>query len=469
MRNEELITVACVKWGTKYSADYVNRLFAGVQRAMAVPFKFVCLTDDSSGVKCDTLPLDPGMVGWWNKIQLFKPGQFTGRVLFLDLDVVIVNRLDALLVDGIIRDWHLQCYNSSVMCWVAGQRDDIYTRFNSDVCNRLHGDQDWITELGGWPLYPDDMCVSYRSHAREWPPASASVVCFHGEPKPHQVVAGWVPKFWTESAEALRGLRFTQTLNTPPATMLEQARENLARPDVEMFREVPAHAGTALLVGGGPSLRDTLPELQRHKARGGVLFTMNGTHDWLLERGVVPDFHVMLDARESNVKFVSNPDARVTYLMAAQCHPALYDALKGHKIIVWTGWLPGMNELARDTNRPVLVVGGGNTVGLKAMCLASLWGFRIQRLFGFDSSYRGDDNHAYRQTMNDAEARLDIVVCGKKFHCARWMARQAEDFQDQYLHLTRKGHRIIVHGDGLIPFIYSTLKKQLELNGELAQ
>ena len=45
--------VLCMKWGTKYGPEYVNRLYAMVARHLQGPFRFVCLTDNSMGVRPD--------------------------------------------------------------------------------------------------------------------------------------------------------------------------------------------------------------------------------------------------------------------------------------------------------------------------------------------------------------------------------------------------------------------------------
>ncbi len=41
--------VICMKWGTLYSADYVNVLYNAVRAHLEGPFRFVCLTDDPRG------------------------------------------------------------------------------------------------------------------------------------------------------------------------------------------------------------------------------------------------------------------------------------------------------------------------------------------------------------------------------------------------------------------------------------
>ena len=52
--------IICIKWGTKYGADYVNKLYGMVSRNITPPFRFVCFTDNTDGilpeVECQDLP-----------------------------------------------------------------------------------------------------------------------------------------------------------------------------------------------------------------------------------------------------------------------------------------------------------------------------------------------------------------------------------------------------------------------------
>jgi hypothetical protein len=229
-----MLTVACVLVGDKYSNDYGERLHKMAARwLMKRPFVMAVVTDRFAddrvtdlgrGLWVRTIPADPGLPGWWQKIHLFKPGLFQGRVLYLDLDVVVTGSLDELVEHkGIIQDWHYDAYNSSVMCWDVGEHETIWTEYasgratlrNGRMTYRAHhwarsatwsGDQDYMgavalaTSDHAWKRFPPEWCVSYRAHAVSGPPAGAKVVCFHGEPKPHVVVAedpgGWVAKEW---------------------------------------------------------------------------------------------------------------------------------------------------------------------------------------------------------------------------------------------------------------------------------
>ena len=46
----EMVNILCLKWGTRYGADYVNYIYRGVKAHLNRPFRFVCVTDDPSGL-----------------------------------------------------------------------------------------------------------------------------------------------------------------------------------------------------------------------------------------------------------------------------------------------------------------------------------------------------------------------------------------------------------------------------------
>lgn len=184
-----MITVACVETGNYLGRgeQYVATLRSMVARNLKQPHRFECLRPD---IGC----------GWWNKIALFRPGQFEGRVLYLDLDVVITGSLDELVehVGTIhLRDWGWtkNDYCSSVMVWNAGDHAEVWENFGPDVPKRFRGDQDYLTALGGWDRLPAEMLRSYRYHCKQAVPVGCRVVNFHGVPKPHEV-GGWVAENW---------------------------------------------------------------------------------------------------------------------------------------------------------------------------------------------------------------------------------------------------------------------------------
>ena len=102
--SNEVVNVLCMKWGTKYSADYVNTLYAMVSRNLSREFRFVCLTEDARGLdkKIEVFPLPEiavsldGPERGWNKLAVFSETLYDlkGKVLCLDLDLIITGSLD---------------------------------------------------------------------------------------------------------------------------------------------------------------------------------------------------------------------------------------------------------------------------------------------------------------------------------------------------------------------------------------
>lgn len=186
-----MLTVCCVLVDgpvVGFNNAYVVRLERMVRRYLARDFRFVCFTDGTRGelpppietIRLKHLP--PGRLpengrGYWRKLELFNPKHgLEGRVLFLDLDVLVVATLDpivdfpaalALTEDALVlerahlnRDRYgrqlVRRFNSSVIVWDAGVADYLYTRCTPDDVARLSTDQDWIGEQApeavGMPL-----------------------------------------------------------------------------------------------------------------------------------------------------------------------------------------------------------------------------------------------------------------------------------------------------------------------------
>lgn len=189
-----MLTVACIRVGDRYGPEYPATLRRMVARHLSEPYRFVCVTEHEwDGERMEP---EPGLPGWWQKVALFKPGRFSGRVLFLDLDIVVLGCLDPLVQragNWIMKDPWAPTFNSSVMTWDAGTADHIYTSFRPTVMQRINGDQDWITLISEWQTYdPDNEVVSFKGCGGQ---RKGVVSVFHGEPKPHQL-GGWVKQEW---------------------------------------------------------------------------------------------------------------------------------------------------------------------------------------------------------------------------------------------------------------------------------
>ena len=198
-----MINVACVNVGPAYEDKYVDVLHAMVTEYLPMDFKFFCISDRERKVhhSIEMLEAEPNLPGYWNKVSLFKRGQFTGPTLYFDLDIIVKGDLSFLCkhmyTDFVsIRGFSGgPTYNSSVMLWKPKKCYDIYDWFKPRCIKKFPTDQEFITAVKGLGhFFPKEQVVSYKlnkSLVKE-----ASVVVFHGQPKPTDLDIPMVTKWW---------------------------------------------------------------------------------------------------------------------------------------------------------------------------------------------------------------------------------------------------------------------------------
>jgi hypothetical protein len=190
-----MIEVLTLRVGNKYSADYVTKLYLGLARnTTRSDWTFRCITESP-------------YPGWWGKTQIFNP---KCRTIFLDLDTVIVGNCDFLFEYeepfALLRDFYRpDGYGSAVMSIAQGYGERIKEGFainSQHIMGWLHGDQNWIEQCENladiWQdIYPGKI-VSYKAdNCDKTVPEGASIVCFHGEPKPYDVAnIPWMKEHW---------------------------------------------------------------------------------------------------------------------------------------------------------------------------------------------------------------------------------------------------------------------------------
>lgn len=471
------ITFAFLKAGAAFGPDYVNKLYDMLVRSLPDgAYKFVCLTDDPSGLDpgIHMLPLPADLERWWGKLYLFKRGLFEDgeRIVFVDLDTVIVGSLReivsyrgrfAMLTDFFFPERPA----SGVMMWEAG----AYTAGIWDAWDAAGrprdpgGDQWWIgTQPQGrdadrlQTLYPGSF-VSYKAHCAPYPPKGARVVCFHGRPRPHEVPDDWVRQAW--KIGGLVPADFEFMINTEREVVASNIRRACARPLPWLEIRRP-RTGAAAIVGGGPSLQRMLEELRAKAAAGTEVFAVNGAFGYLVERGIVPDWHLIIDARPENAKFIVSAPKR-GFLLASQCAPETFDrAAEIASVTVVHMNTDGVQDsIPTDTIKPVNLISSGNTVGLAALALSYCMGFREQFLYGMDSSYE-DAHHVYPQALNDTDAVVEATVGARKFKCAPWMIEQVQNFQKLAMELAADGCEIHVRSFGLLGYVAWQMQQQQE-------
>ena len=207
------LTVACVyKPGGGFSDDYVYRMRDSLAQYSKAHSRFVCLTHQKlRDIEC--VPFTRHAVGWWNKLELFRPGLFNGPVAYFDLDTMFVSDITDILSErhtfACTTDWlgRGTTVNSTMMLW-----DPRFADFSRIFSAPTQGDEEKYSK--GWERWGDQgriqdhlpvpfqslnprwpgRIVSYKIHVRglqhgrpDAIPPGASVVCFHGNPRPHKI------------------------------------------------------------------------------------------------------------------------------------------------------------------------------------------------------------------------------------------------------------------------------------------
>jgi hypothetical protein len=233
----EPITIVCFKWSRPpsctlprvcdYNARHVGCLYRGLKRHMSRPFRFVCVSDNHSGMMPEIIKvplwdkcLDMGKC--YNRMYVFTKAAArkigADRFVCMDLDCVVLQDLWPLFdrpEDFVMNSYNPlanfaapdQFYNGSMFMMEAGAREHVWESFhrehtpriiaaNPDLC--IGSDQAWIRLVLGkrearWTR--KDGVLEYRDAAKRLPD-DARLVFFSGRRDPSLINKSWVVENW---------------------------------------------------------------------------------------------------------------------------------------------------------------------------------------------------------------------------------------------------------------------------------
>lgn len=169
----------------------------------------------------------------------------------------------------------------------------------------------------------------------------------------------------------------------------------VAYPSVAKFEGL--WAGRKLvIVGGGYSLKKSFARVRQMKklSKKVCIASVNKSHDWLIKRGIIPDFGVLVDPRKHVINYMT-PHKDVMYLLGLSLDDAVFEKFEkaGAGMAVWV-------PLSDDQDKPFILkhyppergfahafISGLSTVGFRTVSLGSVLGFTDFELHGFDSCY----------------------------------------------------------------------------------
>jgi len=197
------LILTVLRHGGEYKVEHVQRLFR------QAPGLMVLSDVDVPGVP--RIPMRNRWPGWWSKMNLFDP-DIPGDLLYMDLDTTVVGEIDDLRETGrttMLADFYWpERLASGFMYLTEADRAKVWNLWGESpdhhmVRHRQGGDQSFIASVLPdalrWQDTHPGRVVSYKAHIAApgmagfnsrrsqgdgFIPAGASVVCFHGSPRP---------------------------------------------------------------------------------------------------------------------------------------------------------------------------------------------------------------------------------------------------------------------------------------------
>ena len=182
----------------------------------------------------------------------------------------------------------------------------------------------------------------------------------------------------------------------PLALSEEQRERHMAWAVAQGYPRIKYRAMTTQtmqIIGYGPSLADTWRDINPNKP----LITMSGSLKFLLERGLTPKwgrwFHVEVDPRPHKIKVLAK-HKDVVYLIGSCAHPDLFKYLEGEHVVLFHARSGDHTyQWVAEHDHGQVLVSAGSTVGLTAIHVAGVFGYRHFEIHGMDGSFKGDARH----------------------------------------------------------------------------
>lgn len=248
-----MLTFVLWKWAPtlgyahKFTAEHVNAQARAIRRYYDGPARIVCITDDPTGVECETFPLwtdlsevpnptGAGRPSCYRRLRIFDPavsGQLGDRIAWIDLDMLIVAEITPLFrrTEPFVglQDWYCRMtfpghLNGSICLFDPKDKRNIALWSDFDPLRspmEAHGagcrgsDQGWMSfKMAPCPaLGAGDGVLRYGKdfHAASEPPPHARIICFAGPKKP------WYRNVAEKSPWAMRYLDGVTVVAPPPS------------------------------------------------------------------------------------------------------------------------------------------------------------------------------------------------------------------------------------------------------------
>jgi hypothetical protein len=178
----------------------------------------------------------------------------------------------------------------------------------------------------------------------------------------------------------------------------------------------------------------------------GRTLAINNALRLFVERGRAPDYWMASDPQACVADYLHGAPRETVYLVASKCHPAVFDALRDRRVVLWHCAEPGTLDLL--TGR--LVIQSSITVTLCALNLMPVLGYGRLDTWGWDGCYLADRDHAAVQPHDRGRDITVEVGPGQQFVSTTSWAAEAQEAVRLFQTIPRD---VTVHGGGMFAAI----------------
>ena len=200
------------------------------------------------------------------------------------------------------------------------------------------------------------------------------------------------------------------------------------------------------IVGFGPSLKYTWEKIKDFK----VIMTCSGAHKFLIERGIIPNYHVEVDPRPHKIELLGQPHKDVEYLIASTCHPKYFKHIEDYNVKLWHVFDSTDEGIAMMPPGEWAVTGGCD-VGMRCLTNAAFLGYRNFHIFGLDGNFEEGKRHADNHPNNKLK-QCEVEYNNKIYYTTPSMLEAAR--QTMHELDSMPAVKAIFYGDGLTQEMY---------------
>lgn len=204
------LNVVCYWWGDwagYWGPVYVKKLHTALKKHTTVDYNFYCFTDTPNALEVPSIRFEPKYK--WNLSKFQCHEYLEGRVLILDLDMLILDNIDDILS---FSESFITCEGAYQKGKAGGSIVGTTAEYGRELLSKIKNNKQKIeVETGGserffirkyvkncqfWQdKYPG--IYSWKKDCQDKIPEDARIIRMHGNPRPHELITNkFVRETW---------------------------------------------------------------------------------------------------------------------------------------------------------------------------------------------------------------------------------------------------------------------------------